>query len=170
MLNIVLLEPEIAGNVGNIIRTCAAYNAQLHMVRPYGFFFSKTDPKIKRDCANYIEKVKIMEYDSFSDFIKNVKKGDKIFYLSRYGSNKFNKPFLKEKNNDVYLCFGKESSGIDKDILKKNIDKTIRIPASINVRSLNVANCVSILSFLYAKDNNFKGLEVTEPFKKGVLK
>jgi tRNA (cytidine/uridine-2'-O-)-methyltransferase len=73
---------------------------------------------------------------------------------------------MEMKNKNVYIVFGKESTGIDKEILKENISKTVRIPTSNNVRSLNVSNCVSIFSYEYAKQNSYEGLEILEPHKK----
>lgn len=166
MLNIVLFEPEIAENVGNIIRTCVAFNAKLHMIRPYGFPFSLTDKKLIRSSANYLKHLQIAEYDSYDDFIKQSKaKKNNIFYLTRYGT-KTSEQLMMSNKEDIYLMFGKESTGIDKAILKNNIDQTFRIPISENTRALNISNCVSIMAYEYVSANKFKGLSKIDPFKK----
>ncbi|MDR2847322.1 MAG: tRNA (cytidine(34)-2'-O)-methyltransferase [Mycoplasmataceae bacterium] len=163
MLHVVLFQPEIAENTGNIIRTCVAFNATLHLIRPYGFFFSKESAKIKRSCANYLDKCTIKEYDSYEEFVNNCQP-QLIFYLSRYGKIT-SKEIKFDVKKDNYIMFGKESTGIDKDILRKNIDKTFRIPTSTNVRSLNVANCVSIIAYQYVSVADFDDLSLTDQFK-----
>jgi tRNA (cytidine/uridine-2'-O-)-methyltransferase len=87
-----------------------------------------------------------------------------VYFLTRYGKNKPNSIKFKSKKN-VYLIFGKESSGIEKSILEKNKNFTIRIPTSKNIRSLNLANCVAILAYEYMKQNDFTSLEAKEPHK-----
>ena len=169
MLNIVLFEPEIPENTGNIARTCVAFNAKLHLIRPYGFFL--TDKNLKRSSVTYWKELKLFEYDCFNDFInKNrIGKNKQIYYITRYGKNTSDKikyNYLKE----LYLVFGKESTGISKAILKKNLSKTIRIPTTNKVRSLNLSNCIAMLAYEYVKQNKFKNLEKTEPFKPNELK
>jgi tRNA (cytidine/uridine-2'-O-)-methyltransferase len=164
MLNIVLYQPEIAENVGNIIRTCVAFDATLHLIRPYGFLFNKNDPKIKRSCANYIEHLTIVEHDTYEQFLSSIKDDYSIFYITRYGiKNPSDVKFKTNKN--VYIMFGKESTGIDKQILIDNKQNTIRIPSSDKVRSINVSNCVAIVAYEFIKQNNYEGLKDTEPFK-----
>jgi tRNA (cytidine/uridine-2'-O-)-methyltransferase len=165
MLHIVLFEPEIPENVGNIIRTCYAFNCKLHLIRPYGFFLN--DKRIKRSSVNFLNKMKIMEYDQYQEFIDTNKISNEsiIYYITRYG--KYNTSKIKYNFEcDNYLIFGKESTGIDKNILKANIERTIRIPISKNVRALNLSNCVAMLSFDFVRQNNFKDLENKDPFKK----
>ncbi len=169
MLNIVLFEPEIPENTGNIARTCVAFNAKLHLIRPYGFFL--TNKYLKRSSVTYWKELKLFEYDCFQEFIdkNHISKNTQIYYITRYGKNTSNK--IKYKcSKELYLVFGKESIGINKSILKANLSKTIRIPTTNKVRSLNLANCVAMLAYDYVKQNKFKKLEKIEPFKPNELK
>ncbi len=164
MLNIVLFQPEIPENTGNIARTCVAFNAKLHLIRPYGFFLS--DRNLKRSSVTYWNELKLCEYDCFQDFIEinKINKSTQIYYITRYGKNTTS--MIKyDTKKDVYLVFGKESTGISKSILKDNLSKTIRIPITNKVRALNLSNCVAMLAYEYVKQDKFKGLEKTEPFK-----
>ncbi|GMO14792.1 MAG: tRNA (uridine(34)/cytosine(34)/5-carboxymethylaminomethyluridine (34)-2'-O)-methyltransferase TrmL [Mycoplasmoidaceae bacterium] len=163
MLHIVLYQPEIPQNTGNIIRTCVGFNAILHLIKPYGFIFSKNNPELKRSGVNYLEYMKVCEHNSWEDFIESIKGAYDMFFLTRYGVNKPSD--IKYTKTDTYLVFGKESTGIDKSILEKNKNKTIRIPSTKNVRSLNLSNCVAILAHDYCAKKNYKGLETKEPHK-----
>lgn len=164
MLHIVLYQPEIPENTGNIARTCVAFNAHLHLIRPYGFFL--TDKNLKRSAVTYWSKVKLHEYDSYEEFVNTNKIDSKtqIYYITRYGKHPSNK-MKYNLDNEVYLVFGKESTGIDKQILKNNLNKTIRIPTTNNVRALNLSNCVAMLAYEYVKQTGFAGMELKEPFK-----
>ena len=164
MLHIVLYQPEIPENTGNIARTCVAFNAHLHLIRPYGFFL--TDKNLKRSSVTYWDKVKLHEYDCYEDFVKANKIDSKsqIYYITRYGKHT-SAEIKYDLKQEVYLMFGKESTGIDKQILKNNLSKTIRIPTTNNVRALNLSNCVAMLAYEYVKKTNFDGLELKEPFK-----
>lgn len=168
MLNIVLFEPEIPENTGNIARTCVAFNLKLHLIRPYGFFLN--DKHLKRSAVNYWDKLTYFEYDCYDDFISQnkINKDSLIYYITRYGKHTPNK-IKYPKNKEIYLMFGKESTGIDKSILKNNLDKTIRIPTTNNVRALNLSNCVAMLAYDYVKTNNYPDLLEEEPFKKDYL-
>ncbi|MDR1850727.1 MAG: tRNA (cytidine(34)-2'-O)-methyltransferase [Mycoplasmataceae bacterium] len=167
MLNIVLFEPEIPQNTGNIARTCVGYDATLHMIRPYGFIFNKQNKELVRSGVDYWDHLKVIEYNSWDDFIKK-NQPEQIYFLTRYG--KYTPSTMKiDKQKETYIVFGKESTGIDKQILKENVEKTIRIPTSKNVRSLNVSNCVAILAYEYSRQNNYDDLEIEEPHKKNIL-
>ncbi len=167
MLHIVLYQPEIPENTGNITRTCVGFNARLHLIRPYGFFLNNA--KLKRSAVNYWDKLDLKEYDSFNDFLyeNKITKESKIYYVTRYGQHTPNEIIFNSKN-DIYLVFGKESTGIDKEILKSNFNKTIRIPTSKNIRALNLSNCVAMLAYKYAEQNNFENLCLREPHKRFV--
>ncbi|MBQ2349560.1 MAG: tRNA (cytidine(34)-2'-O)-methyltransferase [Mycoplasma sp.] len=168
MLNIVLFEPEIPENTGNIARTCVAFNAKLHLIRPYGFFL--TNKNLKRSSVTYWDKLQLFEYDCFQDFIdKNyINEETNIYYISRYGKKTSDK-IKYDSKKESYLVFGKESTGIDKTILKNNLSKTIRIPTTKQVRALNLSNCVAMLAYEYVKQDKFNGLAEEEPFKQHEL-
>lgn len=161
MINIILFEPEIPENTGNIARTCVAFNAKLHLIKPYGFFL--TSNKLKRSGVNYWQHLKMFEYDSFDDFLKQ-NHNPKIYMFTRYGQKSPNQ-FNFKNEQEIFLMFGKESSGIDKNILKRNLDYLIRIPMTNHVRSMNLSNIVAIAIYEVAKQLNFDHLCLTEPFK-----
>lgn len=164
MLHIVLIEPEIPANTGNIARTCVAFNATLHLVRPYGFFLN--DKNLKRSGVDYWDHLKLVEHDSFDDLLSSVKNDQCFYFYTRYGVNKPSDiSYPKIKDHDVYLVFGKESAGIDKAILKKYKEQTIRIPSSNKVRSLNLSNTVAIACYEVEKQNDYENLCKEEPHK-----
>ena len=160
MVNIVLYEPEIPENTGNIMRTCAAVNAKLHLIRPLGFALSSS--VIKRSGVNYIDKVDYTLYDDFDDFLdKN--KGE-FYFFTRYGK-KSHSEFDYREDKNIYLIFGKESTGIPKEILRNYLDRCVRIPCSDNVRCLNVANSVAIAVYEVMRQLDYPDLIRHEPFK-----
>lgn len=165
-LNIVLFEPEIPENTGNIARTCVGFNATLHLIRPYGFFLD--NKKFIRSGLDYWKDVQLIEHDSFDEFLKTINKESKMYFITRYGKQT-TEQISFQYDKPTYLIFGKESSGIDKEILKKYVDHTYRIPTSENVRSLNLSNCAAMLAYDYVKHNQFDHLSKIEPHKKDVL-
>lgn len=161
MINIVLFEPEIPANTGNIMRTCAGINAKLHLIKPLGF--SMEEKYVKRCAANYVENCEYEIYENYDDFIKRTKP-EKIFYLTRYGKKNYF-DFDYKNDEELFFMFGSESKGIDKEILNKNIEYCFRIPASDKIRSLNLSNVVAIVGYEAMRQKNFEGLELYEPFK-----
>lgn len=161
MLNIVLFEPEIPENTGNIMRTCAATGAKLHLIRPLGFRLDQSS--IKRSGVNYIDKVEYTLYDDYEDFCK--KNPGEYYYMTRYGNKAHSEFDYSDKTNNIYLIFGKESTGIPKEILRNNLDRCIRIPSTDNVRSLNLSNCVAIVLYEVLRQQDYLDLSRTEPFK-----
>ena len=161
MINIVLYEPEIPENTGNIMRTCAATNAKLHLIRPIGFALS--DSVIKRSGVNYIDKVEYVLYDDFEDFLsKNI---GEYYFFTRYGKKAHSEFDFSDKDRNIYLIFGKESTGIPKEILREHLDRCIRIPCSDKVRCLNVANSVAIALYEVMRQQDYPDLVRHEPFK-----
>lgn len=161
MNNIVLLEPEIPQNTGNIIRTCIATNTPLHLIKPLGFKLE--DKYLVRSGVNYIDKCDIKEYASFEDFKKNNK--GIYYFLTRYGHKPHTEFDYKDNNINYYFIFGKESTGIPKYILKAHLDTCIRIPMSDNVRSLNLSNTVAIVIYEAMRQQNYNDLYFDEPHK-----
>jgi len=161
MLNIVLFEPEIPENTGNIMRTCAATGAKLHLIRPLGFRLDTTS--IKRSGVNYIDKVDYTLYDDYEDFCS--KNPGEYYYMTRYGKKAHSEFDYTDKSKNIYLIFGKESTGIPKEILRDNLDRCIRIPATDNVRSLNLSNCVAIVLYEVLRQQDYLDLCRCEPFK-----
>lgn len=161
MINIVLYEPEIPQNTGNIMRTCAGTNTRLHLIEPLGF---KLDEKsIKRCGVNYIDNCEYFVYKNWDEF-KTKNKGQ-FYYLTRYGKKPHTSFDYSNTEEEIYLVFGKESTGIPKEILKDDLDHCMRIPINANIRSLNLSNCVAIMLFEVLRQQDYRDLLRTEPFK-----
>lgn len=162
MINIVLYEPEIPQNTGNIMRTCAGTYAKLHLIKPFGFVLD--DKHIKRSGVNYIEHCDYKVYENFDDFLNQNKDGE-YFYLTRYGKKPHSSCDFSDKDKNIYLIFGKESTGIPKEILSKNIDKCFRIPTNANIRALNLSNCVALVLYEVLRQQDYPSLSKTEIIK-----
>ena len=163
MIHIVLYEPEIPTNTGNIMRTCVATNTKLHLIEPLGF---KLDEKsIKRSGVNYIDKLEYFVYPNWGDF-KNKNKGT-YYYFTRYGKKPHTSFDYKESylEGDIYLVFGKESTGIPREILADSLDHCMRIPMTSNVRSLNLSNCCAIVVYEVLRQLDYLDLLKEEPHK-----
>jgi tRNA (cytidine/uridine-2'-O-)-methyltransferase len=161
MINVVLYEPEIPQNTGNIMRTCAGTDTHLHLIKPLGF---KLDEKnIKRCGVNYIEHCKYDVYENFDDF--KSKNSGKYYYFTRYGKKPHTSFDFSDVNENIYLIFGKESTGIPKEILKEDLEHCMRIPMNSNIRALNLSNSVAIAVFEVLRQQNYRDLLFTEPFK-----
>ena len=160
MINIVLFEPEIPQNTGNIMRTCVATNAHLHLIKPLGFYMDEAH--LKRSGVNYVNECKYTLYDNFDDFLS--KNSGEMYFFTRYGK-KPHSDFDYKNDQNIYLIFGKESTGSPKEILKKHLDRCIRIPSTDGVRALNLSNCVAIGVYEVMRQKNYEGLLRTEPFK-----
>ena len=161
MINIVLYEPEIPANTGNIMRTCAATNTHLHLIKPLGFKLDAAS--IKRSGVNYIDKVKYDVYENFDDFIS--KNEGEYYFLTRYGKKPHSDCDFSDKSKNIYLIFGKESTCIPKEILRKYLDRCFRIPMTDNVRALNLSNCAAIVVYEVLRQQNYLSLLRVEPFK-----
>ena len=152
-MNIVLLEPEIPQNTGNIARTCAATGASLHLIEPMGF--TVTDAKLKRAGLDYWDKLDITYYKDIEDFYERTKGGE-YFYFSTKAPRCYTDIAYP---NPCYLIFGKESAGIPESILKKNLERTVRIPMRDGLRSLNLSNSAAIAVYEVLRQRHFEGLE-----------
>ena len=160
-INVVLVEPEIPQNTGNIARTCAATGAKLHLIRPLGFRLDERS--IKRSGVNYIDKVEYVLYDDYDDFCS--KNDGEFYFMTRYGKKPHSDFDFSDKSKNIYLIFGKESTGIPKEILRTKLDRCIRIPSTDNVRSLNLSNCVAIVTYEVLRQQDYLDLLRVEPFK-----
>lgn len=158
MINIVLIEPEIPQNTGNIARTCAAVGARLHLVEPMGFKID--DAKLKRAGLDYWHLLDITYYKNIDDFFERNKNQNLYFFTTK--AAKLYSEMLYGEN--PYLIFGKETAGIPEDILKRNLDYCVRIPMRDNLRSLNLSNAVAIGVYEALRQNNFDGLKFEGKF------
>ena len=156
-LHIVLVEPEIPQNTGNIARTCAAIGAKLHLVYPLGFSISERS--VKRAGLDYWDKLEIEEHQSFNKFLEKYKpEENNMFFVTTKGKQVYSE--MDYSNMDeIYLLFGKETKGLPEETLKKYIEKTIRIPMRETLRSLNLSNSVAIVAYEVFRQEKFEGLE-----------
>lgn len=157
--NIVLYEPEIPQNTGNIMRTCAGTNTVLHLIRPLGFHLD--DKHLNRAAVNYIPNVDYIVYDDFEDFLSKNK--GKMYFFTRYGMKTPHQLKLDDLNENYYFIIGKESTGIPKEILRNNLENCIRIPTNDKIRSLNVSNVAAVAVFEALRQQNYEGLSEFEP-------
>lgn len=156
-LNLVLVEPEIPQNTGNIARTCAAIGAKLHLVHPLGFSIS--EKAVKRAGLDYWDKLEIEEHLSFEKFLEKYKPEESnMFFVTTKGKHIYSEPNYGNME-EIFALFGKETKGLPEDILQKHIDKTIRIPMRPTLRSLNLANSVAIVAYEIMRQGKFEGLE-----------
>ena len=161
MLNIVLFEPEIPGNTGNIMRTCVATHTKLHLIKPLGF--SLDDSYIKRSGVNYIKDCDYTVYENIEDFYS--KNEGTFYYLTRYGHKPHTSFDYSDSSKNYYFFFGKESTGIPPQILKPYIDRCMRMPMTDNVRALNLSNTVAIMTYEALRQQGYPGLLFDEPHK-----
>ncbi len=156
-LNIVLVNPEIPQNTGNIARTAAAIGAKLHLVHPLGFSIS--EKSVKRAGLDYWDKLEIEEHISFEKFLEKYDpEKTNMFFVTTKGKHVYTEPNYNEMD-EVFVLFGRETKGLPEDILKKYLDKTIRIPMRETLRSLNLSNSVAIVVYDICRQKNFEGLE-----------
>lgn len=160
MINIVLYEPEIPQNTGNIMRTCSVFKMNLHLIEPLGF--SLDEKHLQRSGMDYIDSLNYKTYKNWNEFITD-KKGQFV-YFTRYGMKSFDKCVFN-KDEDIYLVFGKESTGIDKNILKENLECCYRIPMKSDARSLNLSNTVAIGAYECLRQVGFGDLSDKEVIK-----
>jgi tRNA (cytidine/uridine-2'-O-)-methyltransferase len=158
-LNIVLVEPEIPQNTGNIGRTCVATGSVLHLVKPLGF--EVTDKQLKRSGMDYWKDLEVYYYENLQEFL-DIHKDKEMFFFSTKSKQNHTEV---EYPDDAFLLFGKESKGLPEDLLLKNFDRCVRIPMLGNTRSLNLSNSVAVAVYEYYRQKDFKGLkEVSEYF------
>ncbi len=153
-LNIVLHEPEIPQNTGNIARTCAATGASLHLIEPLGF--TVTDSKLKRAGLDYWHYLDITYYRNIEDFYERTAGGE-YYYFSTKAPRCYTDVVYPKEN--CFLIFGKETAGIPEAILKKNLDRCVRLPMRPTLRSLNLSNSAAIAVYEVLRQRNFEGLE-----------
>ncbi len=154
MINIVLLEPEMPANTGNIGRTCVATNSRLHLIQPLGFKLN--EKAIKRSGLDYWDKLDVCVYADYEDFLeKNPKAKDNIYMATTKAKYTHSDVFYKDGD---YIMFGKESAGIPETLLVDNEDKCIRIPMWGDIRSLNLSNSVSVILYEALRQNGYENM------------
>lgn len=148
-LNIVLVEPEIPQNTGNIGRTCMAMNAALHLIEPLGF--SIEDKYLRRAGMDYWKNLNVQSYKNFNEFLEKNPDGQKV-YLSQKAPQRCDRFVFEDQ---VYLIFGKESKGLEESLIKANLKNAVRVPMMQDARSLNLANAVAVLCYEVMRQKNF---------------
>lgn len=153
-MNVVLLEPEIPANTGNIGRTCVATGTKLHLIEPMGFRLSEKE--IRRAGLDYWKDLDLTVYDSYQDFLE--KNPNAIIYMATTKAQNVYTHVDFEPN--CFIMFGKESAGIPEELLLANKENTIRIPMVGDIRSLNLGNSVAIVLYEALRQNNFEGMRL----------
>lgn len=162
MIHVILYRPEKPQNTGNIMRTCVAIHATLHVIGPLTFSIDSKD--LKRVGMDYIDDLKMEYYENYEEFEKrfNVKK---IYYVTRYSDTVYSEFDLTDPVEDIAVMFGRESTGIPHDILRAHKDNLMRIPMVPEARSLNLSNCVAIIVYEILRQQKFPSLSTSEAIK-----
>lgn len=155
-LHIVLYQPEIPANTGNIARTCAGTNTSLHLIRPLGF--STDDKMLKRAGCDYWPNVEINYYDSMAQLFATYPNG-KFYYIETVGKKSYTDFNYSDLTEDHFFVFGRETTGLPNDLIEANIDRCLRIPQTDKVRSLNLSNTAAILVYEALRQQNFPSLK-----------
>ena len=153
-MNIVLYEPEMPANTGNIGRTCVATGTRLHLIEPLGFRLN--EKSIKRAGMDYWEHLDVTRYMNFEEFLEK-NPGAKIYMATTKGQHVYSDVTYEP---DCYIMFGKESAGIPEEILVKNPENCIRIPMLSEIRSLNLSNSVAVVLYEALRQNNFDDMKL----------
>lgn len=151
-INIVLVEPEIPQNTGNIARTCAATGAALHLVKPLGFRIDSA--KLKRAGLDYWDKLDITYYDGLEEFM-NINSSEKMYFFSTKAKKSYSDI---EYPGRVFLIFGKETAGLPEELLVKHPEECVRLPMRESLRSLNLSNTVAVAVYEALRQHSFEGL------------
>ncbi|AOH53612.1 tRNA (uridine(34)/cytosine(34)/5-carboxymethylaminomethyluridine(34)-2'-O)-methyltransferase TrmL [Peribacillus muralis] len=156
-IHVVLYQPQIPANTGNIARTCAGTDTSLHLIRPLGF--STDDKQLKRAGLDYWENVKIHYYDSLEEFFeKNA--GGEFYYLTKFGEQPHSSFDYSNLDSEIFFIFGRETTGLPKDLIHENMDRCLRIPMTDKVRSLNLSNTAAILVYEALRQQNYRELDL----------
>ena len=162
MINVVLYRPEKPQNTGNIMRTCVAIHACLHIIGPLSFSIDSKD--LKRVGMDYIDDLKMFYYSTYEDFIKKYP-DQEIFYVTRYADKVYSSFDFSNPIKDIFVMFGRESTGIPHDILRAHPDHLLRLPMVPEARSLNLSNCVAIVAYEVLRQQKFPNLATSEAIK-----
>ncbi len=153
-LNVVLVEPEIPQNTGSIARTCAAIGAPLHLVKPLGF--SLEDRYLKRAGLDYWHLVDVIHHENLAEFLKSAQ-GAALRFITKKAAQSYDRI---DFSGEIYLVFGKETTGLPEDLLQRNKDHCYRIPMKGEARSLNLASAVTLVAYEACRQNGFDRLKL----------
>ncbi|KRL07781.1 23S rRNA methyltransferase [Liquorilactobacillus hordei DSM 19519] len=167
--HIVLFEPLMPANTGNIARTCAGTNTELHLIEPLGF--STDDKYLKRAGLDYWDKVKITYHKNLPAFMNSLGKNDELYLVSKFATRSYVQADYSDKTKNHYLLLGKETTGLPEPFMRANMEKCIRIPQNDkNIRALNLSNSAAIVIFEVLRQQNFPELEQTHFYENDKLK
>ena len=162
MINIVLYRPEKPQNTGNIMRTCVAIHATLHIIGPITFSIDSKD--LRRVGMDYVDDLKYFFYPTYEDFLKQ-HPNQEIYYVTRYSQKVYSTFDFSDPVKDVFVMFGRESTGIPHDILREHPERLLRLPMVPEARSLNLSNCVAVIAYEILRQQGFQGLSTSEAIK-----
>ncbi len=155
-LHIVLYQPEIPANTGNIARTCAGTNTTLHLIRPLGF--STDDKMLKRAGCDYWPSVSINYYDSMDELFETYPEGA-FYFIETVGKKNYSEFDYSNEETDHFFVFGRETTGLPQSIIEKNVDRCFRIPQTDKIRSLNLSNTAAIVIYEAIRQQGFQNLK-----------
>lgn len=158
-LNIVLYQPEIARNTGNIMRTAVAVGARLHLIKPLGFELD--DKNVRRSATYHIPLLDYLVYESYEDFCKQNEGA--YFFMTRHASQAPSSvDFRKFEDSEIYLIFGRESTGLPHELIASNLDRSFRLPMTPGTKSLNVSNAVCVAAYEVLRQLDYPGLMIAD--------
>ena len=155
-IHVVMFQPEIPANTGNVSRTCAATNSVLHLIRPLGF--STDDKMLKRAGLDYWQFVDVRYHDSIEELWEKHPDGQ-FFYITKYGEQYPSDLDVSDVEDDYFFVFGRETKGLPMEVIENNLDRCIRLPQSNLVRSLNVSNTAAIIVYEALRQQGYAGLK-----------
>jgi len=162
MIHVVLYEPEIPQNTGNIMRTCMASGCKLHLIEPLGF---ELDEKhLRRSAMDYVKELDYQIYRNWDAFVRD-NQSEQYYFMTRYGKKAPSQFDFRAVKEDIYLILGKESTGIPKTILSRYLDRCMRLPMVESARSLNLSNCAAIVVYEVLRQLDYPGLSKVEKIK-----
>ncbi|CAK1228140.1 tRNA (cytidine(34)-2'-O)-methyltransferase [Fructobacillus cardui] len=167
--HVVLFEPVMPANTGNIARTTAGTNAVLHLIEPLGFDIS--DKAVKRAGLDYWDHVDLVKHDSLPDFLATLKPTDHLYLVSKFANQDYTDPDYTLDDGDHYFLFGKETTGLPEVFMRQNPEKAIRIPQNDeHIRSLNLSNTVAIVIYEALRQQDFANLDKIHTYEQDKLK
>lgn len=166
--HVVLFEPLMPANTGNIARTCAGTNTVLDLIEPLGFQLD--DKHMKRAGLDYWQKVQLHRHDDLAAFIASLKPNAEMYLISKFSDRTYTDVSYTDPDKDYYFVFGKETTGLPETFMREYYDRNLRIPMSANIRAFNLANSVAIVLFEALRQQHFPQLETSHHYENDKLK
>lgn len=164
--HIVLYQPEIPANTGNISRTCAGTDTFLHLIKPLGF--STEDKMLKRAGLDYWDNVKLVYHDSLEEFLE-ASAGGKLYFITKFGKHVYSDVSYQNSDQDLYFIFGRETTGLPDELLQQHEDTCLRIPMTDKIRSLNLSNTAALVIYEVLRQQDFGELEQAPHYERKVF-